>query len=88
MKSSFISSVYGDSDAGCEQKTERNQCCVFPFTYHGEQHHTCTNGGPSNLHWCATTASYDRDGQWDICTGNITSLNSCFSYVIGERGTF
>jgi len=64
-----LQKVYGDSDAGCEQKTERNRCCVFPFTYHGEQHHSCTIGGPSNLHWCATTANYDRDGQWDICTG-------------------
>lgn len=59
----------GSSDATCEQRTERNNCCVFPFTYDGEQYYTCTIGGPSNFYWCATTANYDRDGQWDICTG-------------------
>ena len=68
-----VSKVFGDSDATCEQRTERNKCCVFPFTYDGEQYYTCTIGGPSNFYWCATTANYDRDGQWDICTGILFS---------------
>ncbi|XP_068711583.1 uncharacterized protein [Montipora foliosa] len=63
------SNVYGEREAVCGQRTERNECCVFPFTYDGKPQHSCIVGGPSNFYWCATTANYDRDGQWDICIG-------------------
>lgn len=72
-------SVYGDEDATCEQRTEDGKCCVFPFTYEGQETYFCTRGGPSNLYWCATTDNYDRDGEWGICSGKhkiaIYSLN-------------
>ncbi|XP_036391771.1 adhesion G protein-coupled receptor E3-like [Megalops cyprinoides] len=45
--------------------TRRGELCVFPFTYSGVPTSSCLHH--SGSWWCATTASYDRDGTWDYC---------------------
>lgn len=83
----ILRQVWGDKDGTCEQSTDSGKCCVFPFTYEGQETHFCTRGGPSNFFWCATTDNYDRDGEWGICSGvkcyvctSGISLSDCESH--------
>lgn len=42
--------------------------CVFPFTFLGNKHESCTSAGRSDGKlWCATTANYDDDRKWGFC---------------------
>lgn len=76
--------VHGDEDATCEQRTEDGKCCVFPFTYEGQETYFCTRGGPSDLYWCATTNNYDLDGEWGICSGKHKIALYSFKVILSE----
>ena len=60
--------------SGCTPTTD-NDCCVFPFVYHGKTYNSCTRvNRADNRLWCATTDSWDRDGKWGDCkTGRLES---------------
>lgn len=49
--------------------------CVFPFTFLGVKHDSCTSAGRGDGKiWCATTASYDEDRKWGFCPDQGTRL--------------
>lgn len=49
--------------------------CVFPFTFLGNKHESCTSAGRSDgKMWCATTANYDDDRKWGFCPDQGTRL--------------
>ena len=56
------------SPGSCRKRTTRNNCCVFPFIYHGTQYFECTDKDIKKP-WCATTSNYDIDGMWGHCIG-------------------
>jgi len=45
--------------------------CIFPFSYKGQNHTTCTNSGSENgAHWCATQVDVDGEvvrNTWEDC---------------------
>ena len=47
-------------------------CCMFPFSYDGEQYNSCTDMDSSRL-WCATTRDYDADQKWGHCQSEFTT---------------
>jgi hypothetical protein len=55
--------------------------CQFPFRYKGTMYYECTridNKRP----WCSTTADYDVEKRWGVCSGKNTILQM---YVISEK---
>ncbi|KAM3820773.1 epididymal sperm-binding protein 1-like [Vipera latastei] len=51
--------------------------CVFPYTYKKRTYYTCTNeDAEMGRFWCATTGSYDNDGQWSYCADTRLATNS------------
>ncbi|XP_048373115.1 epididymal sperm-binding protein 1-like [Sphaerodactylus townsendi] len=48
--------------------SSKNKSCVFPFEYKEKTYHQCTTEDePTGRSWCATTSSYDKDGEWTFC---------------------
>ena len=47
---------------------------MFPFIYHEEEYNSCTTMD-YNAPWCALTENYDKDGQWDVCSGRYRNRN-------------
>ena len=43
--------------------------CQFPFQYEGKAYYECTRRD-NRKPWCATTADYDTDQLWGVCSGN------------------
>jgi len=72
-----------DCPKGAE--TEDGQCCVFPFTYQGNQYDYCLSDTKSEIKgkmWCGTTSSYDdADSKWGTCKDS-----SCRSKTKTEEG--
>jgi len=66
-------------------ETEDGKCCVFPFTYLGNQYNYCLSDTKSKIKgkmWCATTSTYDdADSKWGNCKDS-----SCRSKAITEDG--
>lgn len=51
------------------RKTTNGGCCVFPFTYRGEDYFECTTKH-LGVEWCATIADYDKNSnKWGECAG-------------------
>merc|ERR1711962_941536 len=84
--------VYGPLEAGywgyCKgcpsnQETEDGKCCVFPFTYMGNQYDYCISSKlEKGKMWCATTSTYDdADPKWGNCKDS-----SCRSKTKTEDG--
>ena len=43
--------------------------CQFPYRYKGRAYYECTRRDNRKL-WCSTTADYDNDLLWGVCSGN------------------
>ncbi|XP_053865558.1 epididymal sperm-binding protein 1-like [Malaclemys terrapin pileata] len=65
--------------------------CVFPFTYKGKVYTACTTEDSSRL-WCATTANYDRDKAYRVCSEEAYGGNSggqpCFFPFVYKNHIF
>ena len=44
-----------------------NEECVFPFTYYGIEHNSCTTADSSNGYWCSTDAEYSGGYVYCAC---------------------
>ncbi|XP_042712100.2 epididymal sperm-binding protein 1-like isoform X2 [Chrysemys picta bellii] len=49
--------------------------CVFPFTYKGKVYTECITED-SDQPWCATTANYDQDKAYRVCSEEVLGGNS------------
>uniref|UniRef100_A0A8D0NI19 72 kDa type IV collagenase n=2 Tax=Sus scrofa TaxID=9823 RepID=A0A8D0NI19_PIG len=59
--------------------------CVFPFTFLGNKHESCTSAGRSDGKlWCATTANYDDDRKWGFCPDQGYSLFLVAAHEFGH----
>uniref|UniRef100_A0A452SMY2 72 kDa type IV collagenase n=1 Tax=Ursus americanus TaxID=9643 RepID=A0A452SMY2_URSAM len=59
--------------------------CVFPFTFLGNKHESCTSAGRSDgKMWCATTANYDDDRKWGFCPDQGYSLFLVAAHEFGH----
>ncbi|XP_029769808.1 matrix metalloproteinase-9-like, partial [Terrapene carolina triunguis] len=65
--------------------------CVFPFTYKGKVYTACTTED-SDRPWCATTANYDQDKAYRVCSEETYGGNSegqpCFFPFVYKGSTF
>jgi len=74
--------------SGCRSK-DAARPCVFPFMYGGKYYKGCTDvdDAPGRL-WCATTDSYDRDGERANCLcSSPEHLSAVFYTTDGSEPT-
>eukprot|EP00747_Dinoflagellata_sp_TGD_P196818 gnl/TRDRNA2_/TRDRNA2_67405_c1_seq1.p1 gnl/TRDRNA2_/TRDRNA2_67405_c1~~gnl/TRDRNA2_/TRDRNA2_67405_c1_seq1.p1 ORF type:complete len:830 (-),score=67.49 gnl/TRDRNA2_/TRDRNA2_67405_c1_seq1:82-2541(-) len=45
----------------------RDDTCVFPFTFKGQQYLSCLQDSQSGLHWCPLKANYTDGDEWGFC---------------------
>ncbi|KAM4770926.1 cation-independent mannose-6-phosphate receptor [Rhinophrynus dorsalis] len=62
----------GDS---CPPVTEKDELCIFPFTYKGKSYSTCISDDRQRP-WCSTTSDYDKDGKWGYCSTSLENRES------------
>jgi len=53
------------------RKTTDGNCCVFPFTYHGELFYECTTRDFDGREWCSLKEDY-APNSWGFCANQTT----------------
>ncbi|KAL9950579.1 hypothetical protein ACROYT_G043095 [Oculina patagonica] len=71
----WANSVYTVSGR-CRRRTGDDHCCVFPFTYQGENYNSCTTINSKRRPWCAITPNFPRDREWGYCKPQTTNIST------------
>jgi len=69
-----IDDCQGQDCGNGECDTDDGTSCVFPFTYKGFEYSGCSDVGNDGVAWCATTANYDEDKQWGLCSSETCPI--------------
>ena len=57
--------------------TDKDEVCVFPFTFMKKTYTDCTTDHRTDgKKWCATTDNYDGDEKWGLCSPGDSSFLS------------
>uniref|UniRef100_A0A8B9KQH5 Insulin-like growth factor 2 receptor n=1 Tax=Astyanax mexicanus TaxID=7994 RepID=A0A8B9KQH5_ASTMX len=72
---------YGGGDP-CPSVTVGGDACVFPFIYMKKSYTECTTEGKhEGRKWCATTASFDKDRKWGLCSSVTAKRQSTILFT-------